>query len=70
VAGSTGCASKPAYSKRPWRIRMQMQNWIVAMIPPLLVWCGLFLYLLMVDKKAQALEQKLAMRDSMPPYPR
>gem|GEM_PF-4005164 len=43
------------------------------MIPPLLVWCGLFLYLMTVDKRVRLAEERIKARDGMPPvtpYPR
>ena len=48
---------------------MQMHNWVIAMIPPLLVWCGLFLYLMIIDSRVRAAEARLRSRDNMP-YPR
>jgi len=50
---------------------MHMENWILAMIPPLLVWCGLFLYLQKVDKRVREVEAKLQVREGTgSPYPR
>jgi CcmD family protein len=35
-----------------------MQNWQIAIIPPLLVWFGLFLYLLRTSRRLEALEKR------------
>jgi len=43
------------------------------MIPPLLVWLGLFLYLMRVDSRVRAAEDRLRALEGMPPvspYPR
>ncbi len=40
-----------------WRT---METWkIVSAVPPLLVWCGLFLYLMKVDRRVQNAEKRL-----------
>lgn len=36
-----------------------MQNWQIAIIPPLLVWLGLFIYLNRIDRKVRELEERL-----------
>jgi len=37
-----------------------MDNWkLVAAIPPLLVWFALFLYLVRIEKKLKAVEQRI-----------
>lgn len=36
-----------------------MSEWQIAIVPPLLVWCGLFLYLLSVDARLKRVEKSL-----------
>ena len=36
-----------------------MQNWQIAIIPPLLVWFGLFLYLRQVNQRLEKIEREL-----------
>ena len=36
-----------------------MQNWQIAIVPPLLVWCGLYLYALRVERRLRDLERRL-----------
>jgi hypothetical protein len=35
-----------------------MQNWMIAIVPPLLVWFGLFLYLIKVERQVSRIEKK------------
>ena len=41
-----------------------MENWILAMIPPLLVWLGVWWYSFRTDRRLREVEDLLAARES------
>ena len=40
-----------------------MQNWMIAAVPPLLVWLGLYLYLQKVENSLKRVEARLQIKD-------
>lgn len=36
-----------------------MENWMIAAVPPLLVWFGLWMYLAKVDRRLRDLDERM-----------